>query len=183
MRGGVRHTLRRWPALVWLWLLWVLLWGTPNPLVLAGGLLVAATVVFAFPMPAITPRVTARPWQLIRLLGYLLADLVVSSTIVAWNAVRHGPRTPAAVVEVPLRVDSDLLITATVHLTTVSPGTLVLEIDRGQRLLYVHTLPVHGAEEAGHRRSEVQEAELRVVRALGSAEAVRALENPEEETG
>lgn len=172
-RHPLYRVLRRWPSVCLLWLLWVVLWAGTGPVVLVGGLVVAVLVVFGFPLPAITPRATLRPWLLARLVGRLLVDLVVSSALVAWQAVRHGPRTPAAVIEVPLTADSDLLVTVTALLTTVTPGALVVEIDRARLLLYIHALPVRGPLDADRRRREVQDAERRVIRALGRDPAVR----------
>ncbi|MCT2590974.1 Na+/H+ antiporter subunit E [Streptomyces sp. N2-109] len=157
------------PMVCWLWLLWAVLWGSVMPGVLLSGLLVATGIVLAFPLPPIRPRLTPRPWRLAWLLAHLFTHLVHSAVTVAWQAVRHGPRTPTAIVEVPLGVDSDLTIAALANLTTASPGSLVLEIDRGGRLLYVHVLPVHSPEEADEGRVRVQRAERHVVWALGVA--------------
>lgn len=168
---SIRNTARRaghhLPMLGWLWLLWVLLWGRLSAVVLLAGLLVAVAIVTAFPLPPILPHMTLRPLRLAWLLGHLVADVAASAVTVAWEAVRHGSAPRRAIVEVPLRVDSDLLIAATASLATLTPGTLVLEIDREHRLLYAHALPVRDREEAEHRRREVQEAENRVVRAFG----------------
>ncbi|MDT0342326.1 Na+/H+ antiporter subunit E [Streptomyces litchfieldiae] len=151
-----RHRLA---MLLWLWLLWILLWGSLSLLVLTGGLLVAAGTLLAFRMPPIHPGVTVRPLRLLALAAHLLADLAGSAVDVAWAAVRHGRRVPAAVVEVRLAEDSDLLIAATAYLTTMSPGSLVLEIDRDRRLLYVHGIPVAGPGGAENLRRAVRVAE------------------------
>jgi multicomponent Na+:H+ antiporter subunit E len=151
---------------VWLWLLWIALWGSLSAVVLIGGLLVAAGVLFAFRMPALGLRVTVRPLRLLALLGHLLADLAGSAVAVAWAAIRYGRRVPAAVVEVRLAADSDLLIAATTLVTSLSPGSLVLEIDRERRLLYVHVLPVGDPADAGRKRGAVRKAERATAAAL-----------------
>ncbi|GEC02674.1 Na+/H+ antiporter subunit E [Streptomyces spinoverrucosus] len=166
-RRGVRHL----PMIAWLWLLWILLWGSVDLEVLLGGLAVALALVAAFPLPPALPRAVPRPLRIGALLVHLLTDLVRSGATAAWQALRHGPRTSAAIVEVELRVDSDLLITAVAELTTMTPGTLVAEIDRRRRLLYVHTLPVHDERDIHHRKSEVQMVERRVARAIGHGES------------
>lgn len=149
------------PRLVWLWLLWLVLWGSVSPVVLVGGLLVSAAVTFAFPLPALSSHVTVRPVALLWLVGHLLVDLVTSAGTVARAAVRRN-RPTRAVVEVPLLTDNDVLITVVAQVTTMMPGTLVLEIDRRRRRLYVHALPA--GDEVEYRRQEVRDVEGRVLR-------------------
>ncbi|ELS57671.1 Na+/H+ antiporter subunit E [Streptomyces viridochromogenes] len=163
----VRRGLRHLPMIAWLWILWILLWGSTGAVVLVGGLLVAVAVVLAFPLPAVLPGAAPRPLRTAGVLLHLLMDLVRSGTTVAWQVVRHGRRTSSAIIEVPLHVDSDLLITAVAELTTMTPGTLVAEIDRRRKRLYVHALPVRDRQDISRRRSGVQAVERRVARAAG----------------
>ncbi|MER6619189.1 Na+/H+ antiporter subunit E [Streptomyces sp. NPDC000931] len=162
------------PMTVWLWLLWILLWGSTSTVVLIGGLLVAAGVVLLFPLPAVLPGAVPRPLRTGRLLVHLLTDLVKSGSTVAWQVVRHGRRTSSAIVEVPLDVDSDLLIAAVARLTTMTPGTVVIEIDRRRKRLYVHALPVRDQRDLARRRSDVQAVERRVARAAGHRRGAEA---------
>jgi multicomponent Na+:H+ antiporter subunit E len=69
-------------------------------------------------------------------------NLVVSSLQVAWLAVKPGPPPMSAVLRVRLAVKSDLVLALAVHAINITPGTMVLEIDRDRRLLYVHVLDV-----------------------------------------
>ncbi|CAL9659632.1 hypothetical protein SUDANB176_06942 [Streptomyces sp. enrichment culture] len=162
-----RRFLHHLPLLVWLWLLWIALWGSTGAVVLVGGLLAAVAVVVAFPLPSVLPGTVPRPPRVGLLLLHLLADLVRSGITVAWEAVRHGGRARSAIIEVPLHVDSDMLITAVAEITTIAPGTVVIEIDRRRRRLYVHTLPVRGREDIARRRREMQAVERRVAHAVG----------------
>ncbi|WP_332111395.1 Na+/H+ antiporter subunit E [Streptomyces gossypiisoli] len=162
-RRGLRHL----PMIAWLWILWVLLWGSTGAVVLIGGLLVAVGVVLAFPLPAVLPGAVPRPLRTVGVLVHLLTDLVRSGTTVAWQVVRHGRKTSSAIIEVPLHLDSDLLITAVAELTTMTPGTLVAEIDRRRKRLYVHALPIRDRHDITHRRHGVQAVEGRVARAVG----------------
>lgn len=163
----LRRALHRLPMTAWLWLLWLLLWGTDGPAAVVGGLLVAVTVVWAFPLPHLVPHTALRPRAVALLAGHLVVDLFRSAAVVAWEALRHGSRTRTAIVEVPLRTDSDFLIAVTANTVTLTPGTLVVEIDRAGRLLYVHALPVPDRQAAERWRQEGREVERRVTRALG----------------
>ncbi|MEE1942087.1 Na+/H+ antiporter subunit E [Streptomyces sp. TRM 70361] len=173
-RGGSpppRRIARLWPQVLWLWLLWIVLWGSVSPVVLLCGAVVAVLVPVLFPLPPVTRRAHLHPLWLLALPGHLLVELVGSALIVAREAVLRGPRAKAAVLEVPLWVESDLMVSATASLASLTPGTLVLEIDRDGRLLYVHALPVRDKEHLGARRDEVVDAESWVVRVFGPSGA------------
>ncbi|MFC9066620.1 Na+/H+ antiporter subunit E [Streptomyces harbinensis] len=169
-RGSVRRRPWRYlPPVLWLTLLWAVLWGTFTVPTLIAGAVVAAGTQAAFGLP---PRGAERRHRLPRLrgvvqlpalIGYLLVDLVVSSVVVAREAVRSGPRTRSGIVEVELRARSDAQIATVALLTLVAPGSLVLEIDRERRLLYVHALPLRGAADAEGRRAAVARIERRLL--------------------
>ncbi|MFH0241540.1 Na+/H+ antiporter subunit E [Streptomyces sp. HK10] len=167
--GPPRRTSRQWLLALWLWVLWTVLWGSVGPVVLVGGAVVALLVAVLFPLPAIARRARFHPLWLLLLPAHLLAGLVGSAVAVALEAVRRGPRVRAAVLEVPLRSESDLMIAATANMASLTPGTLVLEIDRDRRRLYVHALPARDALEVERRREEVVVAERWVVRTIGPA--------------
>jgi multicomponent Na+:H+ antiporter subunit E len=162
-----RSLLRRLPALLWLWLLWILLWSTPSPLVILGGLLVALAVLATSRFPPVSRQITVRPLPLLALCARMIGNLVVSATAVGWAALRHGPRVRAAIVELPLAADSDLLVTLATLLTNVSPGSLVLEIDRHRGVLYVHVLLVAASGDVDEAHRKLLAAERQLVAALG----------------
>ncbi|MCZ9344053.1 Na+/H+ antiporter subunit E, partial [Streptomyces sp. TRM76130] len=53
------------------------------------------------------------------------------------------------------------------RLTTMTPGTVVIEIDRRRKRLYVHALPVRDQRDIERRRDGVRAVERRVARAAG----------------
>ncbi|WP_151769606.1 Na+/H+ antiporter subunit E [Streptomyces abyssomicinicus] len=162
-----RSLLRRLPSLLWLWLLWILLWSTPSPLVVLGGLLVAVAVLAVSRFPEVSRQITVRPLRLLALCVRMTGNLVVSAAAVGWAALRHGPRVRAAIVELPLDADTDLLVTLATLVTNVSPGSLVLEIDRHRGVLYVHVLLVAASGEPEEARRKLLATERRLVAALG----------------
>jgi multicomponent Na+:H+ antiporter subunit E len=167
-------------AVCWLWLLWAVLWGSLSPLVVAAGFVVGVAVVVAYPLPAVRMPAGRRPVRVAGLLGRLAVDLVGSAATVAWEAVRYGGKTSAAIVEVQLRADTDLLVTTVANFTTLTPGTLVLEIDRRGQTLYVHALPARGAEGPERRRRGVRAVDERVTRAFGRSDGPGAPDAKEE---
>ncbi len=67
-----------------------------------------------------------------------LAKVVAASFQVLYLAVARGPKVINAVVAVPLRSHSDLMVTATGHVISLIPGSLVVEVDRSTSTLYIH---------------------------------------------
>lgn len=165
----------RLPQLVWLTAVWVLLWGTFSVKSLVGGLVVGVLVITAFPLPLISQRLPIRPVRLLRLVGYLAYDLVVSSVKVSWETVRYGPRTTAGIVAVPLHTRSALVAAAVADAVSLAPGTFVLQIERRRGMCYVYALGVRRREDAERIRREVLALQRRVINAVGSPAEIAAM--------
>lgn len=158
--------VRRWPQILWLTVVWVLLWGTISVKIVVGGILVAAAVTALFPLPLLS-RLPFRPWPLLQLGGWLLADLVVSGALVAWETVRYGPRARAGIVAVPLRTGSERITTLVAAAAALTPGSFVLQIDRAGSRLYVYALGLRGPADIARVRRQMERLQVRVVRAVG----------------
>jgi multicomponent Na+:H+ antiporter subunit E len=175
----LRHQV---PLLVWLVLVWNLLWGTLSWANVLSGLLVALTVLTLLPLPHVVGRSRVRPLPLLAFLGHFVVDLFTSGAEVAWQALRPGGVRQTAIVQVQLRADSDLLLTMVAEATSLVPGSLVLDLDREQRVMTLHLLPVRDREDVERKKAHVLVVERRLVRAFGSAADVAALAgNPREE--
>ncbi len=172
-RRAPARLVRQWPTVVWLTVVWVLLWGNVAPGTVLAGLGVACLVVLAARMPSVSFHGRVRPWGLARLVARLAADIVRASTQVALLALTPRRVPHGAVVRVQLRTRSDLYLTLTAQLTSLVPGSLVVEAHRLSGVLYVHVLDV-GPQGAEAARRSVLDQEERVLRALASpAELVR----------
>lgn len=165
--GGLRGRLT---LIFGLLLLWIVLWGSVSPVVLLFGLLVATGAALMCPVPT-TQLVLIRPGRLLAFGARTAVHLIGSGATVAWEAVRHGPRTRSAVVAVPLQMDTDRLVRGAVQLVGLSPGSLVIEIDRERWVLYVHSQPVWDAAETEKRRAEILAAESDILRAFGNSDS------------
>ncbi|SHG97522.1 Na+/H+ antiporter subunit E [Streptoalloteichus hindustanus] len=172
IRDRLRQAWRRRTGAIGLVVVWLLLWGSVTPLAVLGGVVVAAFVVVLFPLPPLAHRLRVRPLWLVVLLVRLLVDLVVSTVTVTREVVRRGGRVRTAIVAVPLRVRSDLLVTLTANVVSVTPGTLVMELDRNAGVLYAHVLPA--PDDPERVRHEVWAIERQVARAFGPDEDVDA---------
>jgi multicomponent Na+:H+ antiporter subunit E len=175
--GGPGHRIRhQLPLLVWLVLVWNLLWGTWSWANLISGVLLALVVTSLLPLPPVVGGVRLRPLGLARFLGYFLVDLVRSAAQVAWLTVRPGGISRSAIIRVQLRTDSDLLLTVIAESVTLVPGSIVIDLDRQERVLVLHVLHVVDAADLERRRAAVLADEARVVRAFGTDEEIAALD-------
>ena len=164
------------PLLAWLVLVWILLWGTWSWANLLSGLAVALVVMLVLPLPPVVGGTRVRPLALLRFVGHFLVDLVVSGAQVAWRAIGPGGVRQGAIVRVQLRADSDMLLTVVAETISLVPGSLVLDLDREQRVMSVHLLHADNLADVERQKAGVLATEERVVRAFGSVGDIAALD-------
>ena len=79
--------------------------------------------------------------QVVRLIGYVVYELVVANLTVAWTVLlTPRARLRPGIVAVPLSLTSDTQITLLAYLITLTPGTVTLDISSDRRVLFMHTL-------------------------------------------
>src|SRR5690606_8473649 len=144
---------------------WILLWGTVSWANLLSGLVVAAVVLTAFPLPPVTFAGRIRLIGSLRFLIRFLSDIVAASIQISLLAFRFGHTVHSAIIAVPLRVNSDLNLTLTGEAVSLVPGSLILDVDRARGILYIHVVGVATDEEVEAFRRSVYEVEARIVRA------------------
>jgi len=169
----LRHQL---PLLVWLVLVWILLWGTWSWANLLSGLAVGLAVMLLLPLPPVVGGVRLRPLPVLAFVGHFLVDLVLSGAQVAWRALGPAGVRSGAIVQVQLRVDSDLLLTMVAESISLVPGSLVLDLDRERRRIAIHLLHVDDLADVERQKLHVLAIEERIVRAFGSADDAAALQ-------
>jgi multicomponent Na+:H+ antiporter subunit E len=154
---------RRWVLRIWLicWLVavWILLWGNISVANVLSGLAVALLITVLLPMPVVPIEGRLHPWSLVKLIVVVIRSLVVSSLQVAWLAIRPGAPPMSAVLRARLNVKSDLVLALAVNAINLTPGTMVLEIDRDRRLVYVHVLDVGSSRAVQRFYRELDELE------------------------
>jgi len=125
---------------------WVLLWGRVTIPNIVMGVVVAIVILVLLPMPPVPVQGRVHPVPLVKLLGLFTWYLMESSVQLMWLAIRPGPPPLTGVLRVPLTIKSDLVLVLAANITTLIPGSMVLEIDQVRRILYCHVIDVGSAE-------------------------------------
>jgi multicomponent Na+:H+ antiporter subunit E len=154
--------------------MWVFLWGDLSWANVLSGLVLGALVALAFPLPPVVATGTLRPGALAHLVGRFFSDLVVASFQVAWTAVRPGPAPRGGLVTVSLRSTSDLFVATLAGLSSMVPGTVVVDLDRSGGTLRLHVLDLAGSGGPDGVRESTRALEERLLRSFASrADLVR----------
>lgn len=161
------------PLLVALIALWMLLWGTASWLSFVSGIVVAVAVTRSFYLPPVELSGRFNPFWFLLFFVRFCGQLVVASFQVAFLAIRPKPLNKSSVVAVDLVTRSDFVMTLTALAISLIPGSVVVEVDRGRSILYLHALGVHDQAGVDALRREVLSVERALVRALGSREDMR----------
>lgn len=163
------------PLLLLLVPLWMVLWGEFSWLSLTSGLVVAffVSVVFYLPPAELSGRIN--PFWCLVFLGWFLYEVLVGSAHVAWLAVRPKPLRGNSVVEARLVTRSDIVMTFTSIVITLIPGSVVIQTDQEESLLFLHAIDVATEEDAAALRRKVGAIERGIVRAIGSRADLAAI--------
>lgn len=165
---------RQLPFFLWLVALWMLLWGQFTVLAALTGTVVAVFVtrIFRLPPVELSGRVNLW-WGLVFVADFFLA-LVRGSLTVAWQVVSPR-RRGTGIIGVQLETDDDLIMTHVGVTASLVPGSLIIDVDRDRRILYLHVLGVDRPEDIERQKRSVKHWEKRIVRAVGSRAQVRAM--------
>ncbi len=176
MRRGQRFALRRLvPMQVSLLVLWVFLWGSYSASTILTGAIVATVIPLIFYLPPIENVSRFHLGWALWFVMHLFIDITRSSFIVAGQAIGIGYSDKSAVIRVPLRSRSDLILTATAEASTLIPGTVVIDVDREARDLYLHVFSVRSQEDVDRARADALAIEARAIRAIGSVRDMKRL--------
>ena len=163
------------PLLVWLVIVWGALWQDFSPGNLLFGALLALVVARMFYLPPVELSGRFNVLYAIPFALAFLGKVVAASFQVMYLAVVRGPDVTNAVVAVALRSHQDLMVTATGHVISLIPGSLVVEVDRSTSTLYLHGLNVSNADDAERLRNEVRDIEAGLIRIMGTREELDAI--------
>ncbi|AEG43093.1 Na+/H+ antiporter subunit E [Isoptericola variabilis] len=176
LRRRVLRLRIHWPTLLVLAGVWIVLWGDLSWANVVGGLAVSALAVVLFPLPAVAADTTLRPWPFLRLLGHFAVDVFAASFQVAWLAFRPGPAPRAGIVGVRLRNPDDVVLTVTAAITSLVPGSVVVEAQRRSGMLFLHVLDLEGSGGPDGVRERTLALEERVLRAFAGRRLLERVE-------
>lgn len=137
-------------VLGWLTVVYVALWGDPSVANILAGLAIGAVIMLALPLPRLPVAGRVHLLSLAQLIAVSIYYALESSLQIAWFAIRPAPPPISGVLRVRLEIKSDLVLVLCTDLLNVIPGTMVLEIDRDRRLVYVHVLDVSSDAAVAH---------------------------------
>ncbi|GAB3310738.1 Na+/H+ antiporter subunit E [Epidermidibacterium keratini] len=166
-RGGFQPR-----AIIAVALLWTVLWDSITWGNVVNGLLIGLVITTVLPLPSVPYDGRIHPLRFLALLVLFFRDLVVASFQLSWLAVRPKVAETGSIIEVKMRVHSDLYLTLLAVMISLVPGSTVVEARRTAGVLYVHELGVHTREQADQARADVLAVERRLVRAIGSKEEI-----------
>ncbi|MFC7330098.1 Na+/H+ antiporter subunit E [Marinactinospora rubrisoli] len=169
-RTWPRRLLGRLPTVLWLTAMWVILWGDPSPGTIIAGAVVGSACYSVAKLPHIPVRLGFRPLAVLRLAAAIGYDLFSSSAQVAVHVLWRPRRTRGAIVAVPMRTDSDFLLAMVSGGLSLVTGSMVIELNRDQGVIYVHGIPIDSPEAVERLRRQVRRTEELFVRAFGTAE-------------
>ncbi|WP_435335454.1 Na+/H+ antiporter subunit E [Haloarchaeobius sp. TZWWS8] len=157
-RGEASEGVRKWPTIgLGLAVLWILVRGihvVDEPFLALGefilGLVVGMPTAYAFrrfyrPTYGIRRTIHVVP-ALLAYVGVFLWELLTANVDVAKRVLAPSMPIDPVVVEVPLRVQSDIAITTIANSITLTPGTLTMDYDEDRNALYVHAIAADGYE-------------------------------------
>ncbi|TQN32285.1 multisubunit sodium/proton antiporter MrpE subunit [Haloactinospora alba] len=180
-RTWARRMLGRLPTVLWLTVMWGLLWGDFSPGTVIAGAVVASGCYAVAKLPHIPVKLRFSPVPALRLAAYIAFDLVASSVHVAVHVLWRPSRVRGAIVAVPMRTDSDLLLAMVSGGLSLITGSLVIELNRDRGVVYVHGIPIHSPQSVGRLRRQIQRTEEQFVRAFGTPDDIAQFEAAERE--
>lgn len=151
----------------WAVVMWVALQGELSVGNVLAGLIVGLGVSLLLPLPAIpSGNICIHPGPLMVLLWYWLLGFIHGAFAVAWISLRPAAPPTTAIITVPMRVESELILAFGTTLYNLQPGGTVTDIDVGNREWTVHLLKAESQSEIDQARAAVAMLEKRLIAAF-----------------
>lgn len=152
----------------WLTVVWVLLWGTFSVANVLSGIVLALVVTNLLPLPTVRLGGRLHVGAALVFAVSFAVDLVRASCQVALLALRPGEAPSSSIVAVRLRTGSELHLALTAQAVSLTPGSLVVELDPRRSIIYAHVLDAPDDAAVDAFRAHVHELEAGIIRAVGS---------------
>ena len=140
-------------------LAWLALTGQFNAENFVFGFLLGMLILWGTQLVSGQPYYLRKVTRLLAFLLFFLRKLLAANLRIAWLVLKPRLDMRPAIVAVPIDPISELEITLLTSMITLTPGSLVLDVSRDKRTLYVHAIDVSDLESY---REEVKEFEYRL---------------------
>ncbi|WP_340023232.1 Na+/H+ antiporter subunit E [Paenibacillus sp. FSL K6-1096] len=107
----------------------------------------------------------AKIWAVLKLIALLLRELVASSYVVVKAVLRPSLNIRPAILMYHTELESDWEVAVLITLLCLTPGSVVLEVSKDNRTLYIHAMDIRDAEQFdANIRNKFERAILEVSR-------------------
>lgn len=151
-------------------LLWSMLWASIAPHILISGAILGWVIGVVFPLPPMHWKGRFSLVWAAYLVIRLFWDLTVSSFRLIKYAFERKVDLHAGIVRVDLLSDDDLYQVGVASMISLVPGTVVVELVRHPRRLYLHCIGLEGEDPEDAIQEMTTQVEARLLRAFGSKE-------------
>lgn len=156
-------------AVLWLTAVWVVLWESYDLMAFVGGIVVGSLLVYVLPGDDRRGFDAFRPYWVARFLLLFFWQVLQANAIVSWEVLTPTDRVKEGIIAVPVPGASDTVVTLLANVISLTPGTLIIEVDHDPTVLYVHLLHLRDVEQA---RLDLFRLERAIVLAFGSRESL-----------
>lgn len=150
---------------LWLLIVWVAVFASISWLTVLSGLLVAALIQVIFPLPTQKNLWHFRPRFVAILLARFIWDLIKAGVQVS-AVVITGKNHDDAILKCDMRSNNQVYMTIVAAMTSMIPGTIVLEANRSKGFLYLHCLDIENQGGVDGIRKATRDQEKRVLLAF-----------------
>ena len=163
MIAGLKRRFR--PLFIlWLTIMWIMLMGEISWANIIAGFLVGTAIVLLLPLPAMPIANIKVRWGAFALLILKwFWDLAKASVKVAWLALRPQDPPKTAILNVPMRVQNDLVLSFATVLYNLQPGGSVTDIDIANRMWTVHVLDADSPDAIENEIQNVADLERNLI--------------------
>lgn len=107
----------------------------------------------------------AKIWAVLKLIALLLRELIASSYVVVKAVLRPSLNIRPAILMYHTELESDWEVAVLITLLCLTPGSVVLEVSKDNRTLYIHAMDIRDAEQFdANIRNKFERAILEVSR-------------------
>ena len=146
-------------------MVWMMLHDVWNTLMFAIGYLLGFLIIYSLRRFFPGRFYGIKLWAIIKLLYLFSIELITSSIIVIGQIMRPKINIKPGIFKTTTRLKSEWEVTMLSNLLTLTPGSVVLEIDKDEGALYIHAMDVAEFEEATIRtKNRFEEVIMEVMR-------------------